>query len=327
MPVCDPQTGTFKYLMRNCFLILILLIYHSSISQNLVPNPGFSLYTTCPFSQNQLQYAIPWYNPSVWPSTPDFFHQCAGTIPSSGYYYQYDHTGSGGFAGCGTYARSVNFTNPREYIQVQLTNSLVAGSRYCIEYFVNRVESCDMAITDMGAYLSDSAIYLTSNTNFQVIPSIENPDTVLLNDTMNWIRISGIYSAHGGERFLTIGNFRDSLNSHSVLVDSNLHYYYAYYLIDDVSVINCDSLFIGLPEKVLSNTINLYPNPSSDAITITSNQKLLSISILNLLGNLVLENYSNQNKTILSISSLPAGIYFAQITTTNGIAVKKFVKQ
>ncbi len=81
-------------------------------------------------------------------------------------------------------------------------------------------------------------------------------------------------------------------------------------------------------EHSSQQNISLFPNPSNEAITITTNnEKILSLNILNLLGCTVLENNGNQNKITIDTSTLSKGIYFVQMKTANGIAVKKFVKQ
>ncbi len=310
-------------------LFILGLVCNNLVAQNIVPNSAFTNYSTCPTSQNELYLAYPWYNPSVFPSTPDFWHTCMNIVPNyPGVYYQNDHSLSGGgFGGIGTFLAFTTNPNSREYLQVELTDTLHSGSKYCVEFYASLVESSGIAISDLGIYFSDTAMFQTINLPFSVSPQIENPDTNFLNDKVNWMRIFAIYSAHGGEKFITLGNFRDSVASHAILMDSNA-FQNSYYLIDDVSVINCDSLFIGLPEQSLSNSINLYPNPATDVLTITNNDKILSVAILNILGCSVLENKDNlQNKLTLNISSLSKGIYFASITTTRGMVVKKFVKQ
>ena len=57
---------------------------------------------------------------------------------------------------------------------------------------------------------------------------------------MNWVKISGIYTAHGGEQYITIGNFKLDTQTDTLRVNT-LGDYTAYY-IDDVSVIPLDSI-------------------------------------------------------------------------------------
>jgi hypothetical protein len=80
----------------------------------------------------------------------------------------------------------------------------------------------------------------------------------------------------------------------------------------------------GIP--ILSNNpnINIYPNPSSTAITITALHTIKTVSITNLLGEVISTNQYNTDVVQVDVKDLPAGIYFVRI---NGTEVRKFVKQ
>jgi hypothetical protein len=45
--------------------------------------------------------------------------------------------------------------------------------------------------------------------------------------------------------------------------------------------------------------------------------------ITNVLGELIFKTKTNSGKTEISLSNMPAGIYFLQINTENGIISKK----
>ena len=68
-------------------------------------------------------------------------------------------------------------------------------------------------------------------------PQVVNDYDRVLDDTKAWMQISGVFTAKGGERFMTIGNFYPASQSNVVDLDS-LTYLLpgAYYYIDDVSV-------------------------------------------------------------------------------------------
>jgi hypothetical protein len=78
----------------------------------------------------------------------------------------------------------------------------------------------------------------------------------------------------------------------------------------------------------LSDNFNIYPNPSSQEITIELNSKnnMSQITITNYLGEQVikLDNIVN-NFQKLNINNLPAGIYQVAINTNNQILSSKFV--
>ncbi len=82
----------------------------------------------------------------------------------------------------------------------------------------------------------------------------------------------------------------------------------------------------GVEENVLlESNVQLYPNPTHKEITVKINgTDLQHISVYNAQGTKVLESTSSR----LNLQSLGIGIYFVEITTTNGeIVYKKLVKE
>ncbi len=135
-----------------------------------------------------------------------------GDVPLNIAGYQNARTGNGygGFYGV------IDTINAREYIEVPLLDSLVTNRKYCVEFYVSLTGSSLFSISNMGAYFSEDSLLQTTAqfytlSNYQ--PQIENASTNILNDTNNWMLISGDFIANGGERFMTIGNFRLPANT------------------------------------------------------------------------------------------------------------------
>ncbi len=72
-------------------------------------------------------------------------------------------------------------------------------------------------------------------------PQIYNYGNPVIKDTQNWVKVSSMYIAQGGEQFITIGNFKNDANTVFVNVGSNTAGQTLYY-VDDVSIIPLDSL-------------------------------------------------------------------------------------
>jgi hypothetical protein len=87
-----------------------------------------------------------------------------------------------------------------------------------------------------------------------------------------------------------------------------------------LTVPNCKPENAIIENKTTSFTI--FPNPSSCNITITG-AEFNKVEVINFLGQTVI---SGTNATI-DVSNLNSGVYFVRITTGNGTAVQKFVKQ
>ncbi|MFI5195784.1 MAG: T9SS type A sorting domain-containing protein [Chitinophagales bacterium] len=72
-----------------------------------------------------------------------------------------------------------------------------------------------------------------------------------------------------------------------------------------------------------NNKIEIYPNPTTTELTITSTNKLTKVAISNLLGQTVYTHEYNTEQVQVSVADLPKGIYFVKV---NGTEVRKFVK-
>jgi len=230
--------STIRTICWKFFTLIILfkcLIIQNVHSQNLVPNPSFEDTLNCSGPWNcscTLEIASPWFNPSL--GTSDYYTPYS----SCGYpnIYQNPRTGN-------SYAGIICWlNNVREYIEIKVDSILQSGVKYCFEFYYSRSEFCGGATDRIGVYFSADSLLSNNPYNLSVVPQIETPAGLLLIDSLNWTRFSGEYIAQGGEKFITIGNFRDTANCLWQIVDSSTFLCNdAYYFIDDVSLIssNC----------------------------------------------------------------------------------------
>lgn len=239
--------------MKNTTFILFLSLYSLAYNaQNLVPNPSFESYTTCPNGLSQINYATSWNTPTL--GTPDYMNNCAPTgffsvcIPTNFRGYQNARTGVG-YANIFTLP-TVSTGNYREYLQANLTSPLVAGTIYEVSFYVSLSDKSRYATNNLGAYLSVNPINSTNTQNLPYIPQINEPN--IITDTANWTLVTGLYIAGGGEEYITIGNFYNDVSTLRTLNNAatpNLFSDNSYY-IDDVSVIEA----IALPVELLNFT-------------------------------------------------------------------------
>lgn len=76
--------------------------------------------------------------------------------------------------------------------------------------------------------------------------------------------------------------------------------------------------------NTVKNNIIIFPNPTNGNININlSNQKIQSIKIYNLIGELLQEYFT----TTFSIKNLPSGLYFITVQTNRKTHVNKLIKQ
>lgn len=84
------------------------------------------------------------------------------------------------------------------------------------------------------------------------------------------------------------------------------------------------SNFLGIEESPNAIEAQLYPNPTKDRITITTEAELKNISIFDLQGNLVLSTNTEGNMKELNVEHLHSGLYIAIISTDKGIINQRF---
>jgi len=81
---------------------------------------------------------------------------------------------------------------------------------------------------------------------------------------------------------------------------------------------------LAVDDLVLTK-VSIYPNPASNILFISSEITINNLSVFSISGKKVLEQKNIDNS--IDISSLPAGMYFLEITSENGKAVQKFIKR
>jgi len=245
-------------------------------------------------------------------------------VPKNSYGYQYPHVGN---AYAGIYVFNRPTVDSREYIQVQLLNSLDAGKNYCVSFHISCANLSNTAITEIGLYFSNNAIASSSCSTFNTIPQITSPPGVYLNDTLNWYKIEGTYTALGGERYITIGNFKTDALTDTIcwnLNDTNCApfcYPNSYYYIDDVSVIDCNDTGTSVQENENNYNFSLYPNPSTGSFSIKYDLKQSNDAVFKLYdirGKLLNETVLKNENTSFDFSDVLAnGMYFYHVSINN----------
>ena len=106
-----------------------------------------------------------------------------------------------------------------------------------------------------------------------------------------------------------------------------------YYRLQDTDIDVAYSSFSPVKTLVLKNEntgVSIWPNPSSDRITIESNDDNVyaKATIFNLMGKVMAEKALNAHVTEISVSKLTAGTYILKLETIAGTSqTQKFIKQ
>jgi len=80
-------------------------------------------------------------------------------------------------------------------------------------------------------------------------------------------------------------------------------------------------------QKVTSTEIKVMPNPASDKITFDGlTDTKITVEIVNVIGQTILKTNLDGKKSI-DVSGFEKGAYFIKLNTTQGIIIKKFIKE
>ena len=307
-----------RHTLRKSLLGLLCGFYFNPVSsQNLVPNPSFEDTVSC---NPGIEYSLHWTNPTGY--SPDYYNPCISSIdyqvPINYYGHQNARTG---YAYAGIISAFFGF-NGREYIQVELIDSLIGGKKYCVTFFVCVVDSSPFTVHNIGAYFSRYPISTNQLSNLLFQPQVDNnPSLNPLLQQNTWILIEDSFVAAGGEKNMVIGNFNDDATTDTTHLTSNTSVQYGYYFIDDVSLTYCDTT-IGITKQE-SDLISIA-NFSGKVVIFSSNYLIERIEILDMLGRKLI-NSSHFVKQIEINTSGLSGLYIVNIYFQSYFIQKKLI--
>jgi gliding motility-associated-like protein len=249
------------------FALCISLTLMGSLAKaqtNLVPNPSFESYVTCPgieligTSPVDFKLVTDWFNPSGYdsvPTSPDYFNACSlspsYSVPSNFQGYQKARKGYG-YAGLAVGQYPGNRETYREYIACRLKAPMIKDSGYFISMNVSLADGAGAHTNSLGIYLANTYEHFSTTANIQKVPQILNKSINFLKDSSGWVKIAGYYRAKGGEEWLIIGNFNNNLNTVLKPYPNFPGVPVAYYYIDDVYMIQ-----FFAPNTIMDTTICL----------------------------------------------------------------------
>lgn len=234
------------YKLKQALLVGLFFIHVSANSQiaNYINNGGFESCGNC--NENQT-FAFPKYWSAI-DSTKFFGILCSANnapflVPLSSYTYQWPRHGNN-FLITTLFSPTCNNQTCVGYPGTKLKQALQQGNTYCFTMYVNLSNQSTHGIDALGAYFTDNSNdtikYCTIPIEY-LTPQIQNPVGNVIVDTLGWTKVSGNYLANGTEEYLLIGNFKNTANTASVLVNpANLPSSFSAYAMDDVSLIDID---------------------------------------------------------------------------------------
>jgi gliding motility-associated-like protein len=288
----------FCLILKSKYLFFVLFFTQSvgSLAQNLIPNGSFE-QTYKPLKSRysgNIENAIPWFSAGI--GSPDLINQGA-------YFYGFKQASQGvNYAGIILYdSDNKEF---REYLSVKLINKLVKNKKYILSLKVASASQSFFYTDELGIkFTLDSLISRDWNT-IKIIPDFKSQKFKAINDTIAWQSIKWEYTAIGNEQFITLGNFRDDINTNLQTSGIQSLIKLAYIYIDEINLEVIKTKEDSINSENL-NKINLKEVPDSK-------EKLI-------IPNVITPNNDGFNDTFL-IENLP---YYSQLIIRNkkGIVV------
>ena len=228
--------------LKKTYIILSIVFFYNfkpmaqSIEENIVANPGFELYAGTPIGwfykgdhfTDIMKY---WYSPTS--ASPDIFGpkvHVPAKWAEKGFGNQTARSGSS-MVGITVYGCNDGKPHCREYVQIQLSEPLVKGQKYYVEFWVSHLEK-SLAINQLAIYFSEEAIRQQTDELLAYTPQVISSSVVFAADN-SWKKISAEFVADKEASYLTIGNF----NTDEQTIVKAIHpepLKYAYYYLDDV---------------------------------------------------------------------------------------------
>jgi hypothetical protein len=317
--------------MKHFVLSILILFTVQAVGQvNLVVNPSFETYSTCPQDPSVIWYATSWFQPSN--GTPDYYNSCFDSlqpwssimdVPQNAVGYQNAKTGVA-YAGLFASYPFYTFSPFREYIEIKLSNPLMLGQKYFVSFWLSLSDSSNYAADDIGLCFSNDSILNDTTFILYASPQIENISGSFITDKTGWTILTSEYIAVGGEEFIAIGNFKDNTNTDTLHVtgggdaSAGSQNNAAYYYIDDVCI-STDSLLCAVGTGIKENyqlQLQAYPNPVMGVLTVNVFRNSGIIKIYSCTGELMYQQfYDNGGKHNIDMIGFSNGIYLLQFET------------
>jgi len=239
--------------MKNIFYALAALPFlaGAQTESNLASNGSFEAITKKPMAPGLICKSIGMSSANL--TTVDLFSadakNCMVKVPDNYMGSQAASSGSNyagivAFYGDETGIGNIDkpgYDSYTEYLQVELTQPLVAGKTYDIKLKISLAGQSAYAVSGLGIVMSKEKFAVDNNAYMAI-----EPDMVSMNiaKSGNWETIEGSYAAEGGEQYLIFGAFSEYMVVEKVIPDFTNNSRKAYYYIDDISVtpdVNADT--------------------------------------------------------------------------------------
>lgn len=223
--------------------IILTLIFASALTvpaqeDNIIPNSSFEEYSGVPlgwfYNGNQFSRLVKyWYSPTL--ASPDAFGPDI-IVPKhwqkKGFGEQKANFGAS-YCGITLYGCAQGKPHCREYIQIQLNESLVKGQKYSLNYQLAHLEM-SLFINKIGAFFSLDEIKQNDDEVIRQNPQVYS-DIILRPHKDQWQKVEMSFVADSSYNYITLGNFFE--DDETKVLDDEHKYEFAYYYFDEIVLV------------------------------------------------------------------------------------------
>jgi hypothetical protein len=241
-------------------LLFYPTFFYSQNIANYTSNGSFEDYHSCtlpPIFMPDLSRAKSWSSIDSNSNGGGYYSKCNSKVPLNGLTYQYPKHGI-------SYIIATQYYPPerRAYLKNRLKKQLQLGKNYCVKFYVNIANTSTYAMDGYGVYFGDASVDTISKCNIPlsyINPQVKNSIGNVITDTLNWVPITGTYTANGTEKYLLLGNFLADNGLTTLLINpTNLPLIFTDVLIDAVSCIEADAPAYAGPDKYVLAGDSVY---------------------------------------------------------------------
>ncbi|MDZ7877569.1 MAG: OmpA family protein [Saprospiraceae bacterium] len=207
---------------------------------NLVPNGSFEEFDGFPIGwyykgvdfDNVVKY---WTSPTT--ASPDAYGtrvRVPATWAEKGFGKHTAHSGTN-FTGITVYGCVNGKPHCREYMQIQLTESLVIGQTYTINFWYAQLPK-SLRVNNLGVCFSEKQVSLVGESCLKTLKPQVKAAKVLEAKNGSWARFSMKFVAKTEADWLVLGNFEEDETTNIMASPSVNGLNFAYYYIDDVTL-------------------------------------------------------------------------------------------
>jgi len=274
--------------------------------KNLVKNPGFE-GTSGKFKRNgNITMAKEWKSPTL--ASADLYSVTSKDpmTQTKNIYGKEDPQEGNNFVGLLMF--SFGDKAPRTYISSELIGPLKEGVQYCVSYDISLADNSQYAITNIGAVLHKKEMSSETKENLTGLKEeiVKHPKNKIITQSFGWEKVCNVFTAKGGEKYITIGNFNSSKETKfekrkKAKGVTEVQQPYGYYYIDNIRVFQLDSLAecqCDVEKKEKANVVYSEEFGSNKEFTPEEKVAQNKIHFDNMSANIKEDNIDHLNKII-----------------------------